>query len=151
MRSHASLCPYSAKCVEGKFSEVRRDGVLRSSAVRPRGKGHARGLFPTSERGVDGRVGSVDRRYKEGPPPPPPDTAADPEPGMIAKMRGPQCPLSVKNPSFAVCACSLPGITIGYSVKLDASYSPPPPGAARLFSWLYSPNRRRRGFPRTSR
>src|SRR5919112_2758528 len=38
-------------------------------------------------------------------PPPPPDAAADPEPGMIAKMRG---PLSVKNHSFAVCARPLP-------------------------------------------
>src|SRR5215218_4275665 len=36
-------------------------GVLRSSAVRPRGKGHARGVFPTSERVVDGG-GLVDRR-----------------------------------------------------------------------------------------
>src|SRR5215208_6896841 len=100
---------YSLECVEDEFCELRRHGVLRSSAVRPRGKGHARGVFPTSERVVDGGGGLVDRRYKEGPPPPPPDIASDPEPGMIAKMRGPLCPLSVKNLSSAVCACSRPG------------------------------------------
>jgi hypothetical protein len=83
--------------------------------------GPERTFSPASERVVDGRVGSVDRRHKEGPPPPPPDAAADPEPGMIARMRR---PLFVKYHSFAVCARSLPGITIGSRVKPDAPYSP---------------------------
>jgi hypothetical protein len=41
---------------------------------------------------------------------------------MIAKLRG---PLSVKNHSFAVYACSLSGNTIGSRVKPDAPYFPP--------------------------
>src|SRR5919107_545236 len=46
--------------------------------------------------------------------------------------------------------CSLPaGITIGSREKPGAPYSPPP-GTARLFSCLCSPNRRRIGLLRTS-
>ena len=50
-----------------------------------------------------------------GQPPPPPDVAADPKPGMIAKIRS---PLSVKDHSFAVYARCLLGGTLGLGKSL---------------------------------
>jgi hypothetical protein len=106
-RRQTSSSPRSFQTVslEGLFSEVRLDGVL-------------------------GR--SVHRRRKEGPPPPPPGVAADPKPGMIAKMRG---PLSVKNHSFAVYARTRLGTTIRSSFS-RAPLIPLQGSAARLFYWL---------------
>src|SRR5215217_2556638 len=57
-----STWPYRGGAMRSsRRRELRIDGVLRSSAVRPRGKAHARGVFPTSERVVDGGGGLVDR------------------------------------------------------------------------------------------
>jgi hypothetical protein len=71
-----------------------------------------------------------------GQPPPPPDVPAAREPSMIAKIRS---PLSVKNHSFAVCVWSLP-VLQSAPESSRTLLIPPPPGAARLFSCLYSPN-----------
>src|SRR5215210_4088447 len=73
------------------------------------GRGILRGV-PASGRRIDERGGSA-RRYEGGRPLPPPDVEADPEPGMIAKTRG---PLSVKNHAFAVCAQVTLGSTIHF-------------------------------------
>jgi hypothetical protein len=113
------LC--SAECVEGKTCELLGvDGVLRSSAVRPCGRDPERTSPQPRKRVVGGGGGSVDRRQR-GPAAPPPGVTADPEPGMIAKTRG---PLSVKDHSFAVRAHRLPGITIESREKPGAPYSP---------------------------
>jgi hypothetical protein len=56
-----------------------------------------------------------------GQPPPPPDVAADPKPGMIAKIRS---PLSVKDHSFAVYARCLLGGTLGFRNSRTVLISP---------------------------
>jgi hypothetical protein len=97
-------------------------GVLRSSAVRPCRKGHARSLSPTSERVVDGPVGSVDRPHEKGRAASPSRCSGRPAAGHDSKdARPPLCEKSL------ICSmCSAPaGITIDSRVKPDASYFPP--------------------------
>jgi hypothetical protein len=81
----------------------------------------------------------------EGRPPPPPDVAADPKPGMIAKIRG---PISVKDHSFAVYARSLLGGTL--DLGKSRTLLIPPSWSFRRFSFLYSADRRGREIPRNT-
>src|SRR5215218_11307877 len=87
-------------------------------------------VFPTSERVVDGGGGLVDRRYKEGPPPPPPDIAADPEPGMIAKMRGPLPPLCEKS---LICSMRLFAPRLQSTPELSRTLLIPPSWSSPAF------------------
>jgi hypothetical protein len=120
MKPSAFAKAYSSECVEVKFSELRVNGVLRSSAVRPRGRGPERTFSPTSERMVDGRGGSVDRRQR-GSAASPSRCSGRPGAGHDSKdARSPLCERSL----FAVCAHCLPDITIGSRVKPDAPYPP---------------------------
>ena len=142
-----SIPRYAAECVEGLFSEVRLEGFLRSSAVRPRGIGPEFIFSPTAERVVHGRVGSVDRRHQKGRAASPSRCSGRPGAGHDSKDAR---PLLCEKSLICSMRSAPAGITIGSRVKPGAPYFPPP-GAARLFSWPYPPDRLGRGFLRTSR